>query len=644
MAPPVNGYQFETDRFGRRRILFDNPQKQEVFDALFRLGGADSSTRFDVESVRDLQHLVIAGRPRDRQHPEHPFAKLDYNTGFQAKAAMMDAMLDSLLKPDTTAHLYWVDKDRDIKPTHMIIEHGDTLGSMKVTALDHGEAQFPSYTPERPHRPSRWQRFWNTVSGGRLYKPEIETYRQAMSAYEIEMDRAALINGQRDVVSTEWPEWESAPNVKKPEPTDVEKKLAEVQFTDNFTADARKNRERLYGLERSAPESTPRAMQSLFEEAKVPDAGDFRMPNDMTKDDYTLLCHMSIMSKKNAALLATDQVTNPAAKQTYMATHSTEDVNGYRDGLTNIGAEALRGAHLDTREAITQDMQGNPKRLGQIVAETLPIMVHNALRNEGAMTAKVTAQLEECSHLHTFLNAHPNILQAAKQAGLQQKDIEALNASNNLYHIRQNGMDARVELMKNGQYLAEGQKRALANTIATEALASALVKQHYTDVMETTKAREDELVRMLDDKNAPANETYEGKVARVRAVTQEMQDLGVMATANAPSNDRGIALLNDPAAMQAAVDKMPVMQRVNNAVARGADIVEEMAKIDYLSGSGAKGLAGESDLPAPAKENNDPLAVPMRHIEEVKLSPEQRMSMGAQMKRPQLDMGGMGKG
>lgn len=655
MAPPRKTYQVETDRFQRLHIHFDNAEVQKKYDALFALSSPKSKPYIRLNDWDVLSRLSYVN---DRGKVVRPF--LDVHPTGDAQPSRMDQqtiafLMERLLEKEIDADhpLMISDKSGFIKPMQI------TFRGEKNTVVAAVTEGMPQNT-QAPARPSAWQRFWNTMSGGRWYKPEIETYNTAKAEFDRKQEVAARYTAAFDA---DLPKDVNQYSLMDREPTARDKALGVVADNDAFVAKARQNRMAVYGLNARPAQLVPAGLQKLRNAANLEAGSTMHLPNDISETDYAVICHLSILSEPNARKMSADQMSDISHAPASMLVHSTEDVNGQREGLDIIGGEALAGAHSTARNAITQDFEGNHIPLAQLVAENLPMLVHNVLRNNDGVTSKLVSAADECKQLSSFLDRHPKTVELAKRLGLPQQELDALKACSNIVDIHERAAQARMELMSSVQQNPIGARDHMVD-IVTEIYAGAVLHQHHDDITSQTEERQKQLIAHINTK--VEGETDAQKHARDQVDMIAVAELGVHPLALTPSSDRGIGLLQNPDALRQMISNSPIMQNFDEQVARGksyadlaADLVNQMkspyhifddmlekvplqvpenqkpaAQIDpaprgpsqeqVLRVANEELMARANQPEAAPQMAPDPMAAPQRHISEVKLAqPEQ---------------------
>ena len=301
-------------RNGRKYLLFDDPDVQAYYDALFRLGEPDSRTPFDVNSAADLAKVgiidpaaegetenvvfpmqidmerinqtkkvevvsdrfgVLEGNPyakatvlnlySEKEKEAHARLKEQDFEQWQAELQkkedfVTEGYLRHSIRRMMAGHVVLMDRQKKEYPRELSVKNGENGSAAELTDLP---AEAPAEVPQEPEKPTLFglvNLFYRMFGWGKgivePYLRSVEQYESAMADYR-EKDTA------RRAAANTWPEY--AAEGKKVAPRDLSRLETAQSKLSDLSSVAKTAERNLVGLFGPKPEMKP-GMNRFYQE------------------------------------------------------------------------------------------------------------------------------------------------------------------------------------------------------------------------------------------------------------------------------------------------------------------------------------------------------------------------------------------
>lgn len=577
-------YKTETDRLGRKHIVFDNPDVQRTYDALFALGSPDRAPSIDITNWRELSKICYVHESGKMMFPfdVNPMGQSD-----QLQGSLLEQTLTNL-KGRT---LMYIDPNRLNKPYH--IQFQQTNKGTTEAKLQEGIPAIENPAPV-PQQPNPWQRFWHSVTGGRLYRARFERLAAETAAYDAQETARNMDRGAKQYLADKWPDWESkAADSKYVAPRS--QRLAEVQHESEQSKVIDKVSMEIFG-----PESAEKLTSTFAQEVRGTDTAALHQNLEGTifdDKDLAVLSQMETYSPINAGVLSDSNGKTVEENRATLAKAALYDLPTAKDRAKNFAEKARTGRKV-ALNSIREFSEGHTELVTRTLEQGIPAMVRLAMRNQDGLEVDNLHVLEQCAHTKQLLDKLP----AEARPALADEDIMALEYSSNLLEVHDKANEAKAQLLS-GIEQNPAKCRDLAVDVMAEVYMSAVMHQN-------------------------------GKMAQKEAI-------------DTPIDKKTLDLMRNPSRLSELVKNGPVMQELDEMVnTRGisyADAVsEKLTSMANQFGMQADKMLEAQPVPEPGaqpamQKEEAPL---QRSINEVKL---QQPELGQPQQEKQLDKSGMQK-
>lgn len=577
-------YKTETDRLGRKRFIFDNPNIQRSYDALFSLGSPDRAPRFDVSNWRDLSKLCYVHESGKMMFPFdiNPMGQSD-----QLQAGLLEQTLAGL----EGRTLMYIDPLRLNKPYYIQFKSTDK-GTLEAK-MQEGVHTLENPAPA-PEQPNAWQRFWHSLSGGRLYRARFERLTAETAAYDAQENARNMERGAKQYLADKWPDWEHTP-ADETYVTARSQRLGDIQHEEEHSRVIDKVSMEIFG-----PESAENLSSTYAQEVRGKDTAALHQNLEGTifnDKDLALLSQMETYSPINAGVMSDSNSKDVEVNRATLAKAALYDLPTANARAKNFAEQARTGRKV-ALNSIQAFSEGRTEHVTRTLEQGIPVMVRLALRNQDGLEPDNLYVLKQCEQAKQLMDKLP----AENRPQLSAADTKALQVCSSLLEIHNKAVDAKMKLLS-GMEQDPVKCRDLAADVMAEAYASAVLYQN-------------------------------SKMAQGNAITT-------------PVDNKAMALLGDPARLSELVKNGPAMQELDTMMnSRGlsyADAVtEKLTQMTNQFGVQADKMLAAQPVPEPGAEPamQQEQAAPQRSINEVKL---QQPELSQPQQEKQMEQSGMRK-
>lgn len=552
-------------RDGRRYLFFDDPKEQAFYDKLFRLGDRDQEYRFDVTSAADLHKLarvdeiaqtvsypvrfddkpsssIYSGNYYERTEDGRllmVFQNDDY--ALQKKSGELPEnlgrprteWLDDLKATDPAAFdAIQKEHDADVAESYMRVKIKGLMKD-KLMVMDRASGMEPQILemsgdkmemrsfvkkPEQPTLPSGWKRFWNTVSGGRWYKADMEAYSAGMEKYEKEMAIYKAQELYRSTAKNEWPAYETeCKPIPKHKVTQNDLDYMRLEEEERSLRQVNENITALFGPEPAMKHGVPEDFQTIID--TTTQASAYRVPDGMTPQQAAVVAHLCMNDKDVAGsflkasgeynALNDPSIYENRAMQIGGTVGHLEDlqfgrsVGAGKSGMVKFTRGQVEMARLKAKSALEKYAEGDKEPLADLLHENLPMLTGSAAHSTMGTSTKYAGALQETEQMFNLLRqdtALRNAL-AAKAHGTELLlDLDACHSRKLIY-------DKAMEAEKKLTGAEKLSKNERENLMADVALNEYLGAQSKHENDELTAKKTDEAIASLPELYAKQDNT-----------------------------------------------------------------------------------------------------------------------------------------
>lgn len=238
-------------------------------------------------------------------------------------------------------------------------------------------------------------------------------------------------------------------------------------------------------------------------DAKLKDESDVRRLSEIIKPEAKFAVPEGFAPEQVTALVLLNQIT-PAnlAKNTVepecthsrnaciseVVNHSVEDAIVDRTGLFNMAKDAINDVRIGVKKALEDyTVRKDPSALGGIIANALPAFVNSPVTAASGVSPKLAASMHINTAILDMLEAHGDIMDAAKKNGLTENTLDLVRSQRSICRFYDKRNAAVAEIFSANVPRGADLRLKLADYFAGE-MANSMIRSHEKDTSKLNEA------------------------------------------------------------------------------------------------------------------------------------------------------------